>query len=415
MINTLLFDLDDTLLENNMETFIPAYLSLLSQHMDQFAPRDEFVAHLLHSIQMMIENDDPEQTLERVFAEDFYSAVGVLEEELRPHLMDFYASVFPSLEELTKPRPEALEIIQTVMDQGLEIVIATNPLFPMTAIQQRLDWAQIPAKDFEYTLITSYEQFHFAKPKIAYYAEILGRLGRDPHEAVMIGNDPKADLEPAAALGIPVFHVNHELEGVYPGGELGSVLDWVAEVDEKKPAQTESNPRAVLGRLEGQLSAILGYTQNLGPEEWVKRPSPEEWAPSEILSHLRDVEAEVYLPRIETILAEDSPHLSAFDTDQWAKERNYIKQSGPKALECFTRSRKELIAQLSELQVEDWQRPASHAFLGPTTLLEILEIAVEHDRIHLEQIRTDLNLGSHRSIEHSPTNFHDRHPPSQQK
>ena len=68
---------------------------------------------------------------------------------------------------------------------GYQVVIATAPLFPLLAIQERLRWAEIDECPF--TLITSMETSHFAKPHPEYLAEILarlelGRLGASTHE-----------------------------------------------------------------------------------------------------------------------------------------------------------------------------------------------------------------------------------------
>jgi len=39
--------------------------------------------------------------------------------------------------------PEARSVVQAVFDAGYDVVIATNPLFPDTAIRQRMEWADV--------------------------------------------------------------------------------------------------------------------------------------------------------------------------------------------------------------------------------------------------------------------------------
>ncbi len=56
-------------------------------------------------------------------------------------------------------------------------------------------------------MITSYEHLHFAKPQPEYFAEILARLGRQPEEALMIGDSLENEILPAHRLGMSVFHV----------------------------------------------------------------------------------------------------------------------------------------------------------------------------------------------------------------
>jgi phosphoglycolate phosphatase-like HAD superfamily hydrolase len=56
MITTVLIDLDGTLLENNMETFVPAYLNLLANHLSEIAPPERIVQELLAGTRAMLEN-----------------------------------------------------------------------------------------------------------------------------------------------------------------------------------------------------------------------------------------------------------------------------------------------------------------------------------------------------------------------
>jgi hypothetical protein len=93
---------------------------------------------------------------------------------------------------------------------------------------------------------------------------------------------------------------------------------------------------------------------------------------------------------VRTILSDADPHLSSFDTDVWAEERDYICQSGPDALSAFIEGRQETISILEEIDAEDWTRPARHSLFGPTTLIEVMNIAAEHDLLHLAQLRSTL-------------------------
>ena len=125
-------------------------------------------------------------------------------------------------------------------------------------------------------------------------------------------------------------------------------------------------------------------------DDWTQRPIKHEWAPVEIVCHLRDVEASINLPRVKKILSEDSPHLKAFETHLWAEERGYIRQSGPDALQAFTRARMEIIQLLDSIDEAAWERSATHSIFGPTTLRELMTIALEHDTLHLSQTRETL-------------------------
>jgi FMN phosphatase YigB (HAD superfamily) len=390
VISTLLIDLDNTLLENNMERFIPTYLQRLGAHLAHLAPPEEVAAKVMAGSMAMVQNDDPTRTLEQVFSEIFYPAIGHSQEELQPFIDDFYNTVFPKLKSRAQPIAGAQQLVQTALNAGLEIVIATSPLFPRIAIEHRLAWADLPPEKFDFALITSFEHLHFAKPHMAYYAEALGRLGKPAQEAAMIGNDPTDDLEPAQTLGLAVFHVSPKPLDLYPGGSLEDALVWLEAVSDQARPQTASKPEVLLARLRGQLAALISVTSDLNNPTWSHRPVVDEWAPNEIVCHLRDVENEVNHARVRAILTECDPHISAFDTDRWAEERDYLQQSGPEALDQFIQARVKTITDLETLGSEVWSRPARHSLFGPTTLAEVLTFAVDHDLLHLAQLRTTL-------------------------
>jgi FMN phosphatase YigB (HAD superfamily) len=390
VISTLLIDLDNTLLDNDMERFIPIYLQWLGAHLAHLAPPEEVAAKVMDGSLAMVQNNDPTRTLEQIFSERFYPAIGHSEEELRPFIDDFYNTVFPDLKSSARPIAGAQQLVQTALNAGLEIVIATSPLFPRIAIEHRLAWADLPPEKFDFSLITSYEDFHFAKPYMAYYAEALGRLGKPAHEAAMIGNDPTDDLEPAQALGLAVFHVSPKPLDMYPGGSLEDAIAWLEAISDQARPQTPSAPEVLLARLRGQLAALIGLASDLDHPTWSRRPVAGEWAPNEIACHLRDVENEVNYPRVQAILTSCDPHLSAFDTDRWAEERDYLSQSGPEALDQFIQARVKTITDLEPLSPEVWSRPARHSLFGPTTLAEVLTFAVDHDLLHLAQLRATL-------------------------
>jgi FMN phosphatase YigB (HAD superfamily) len=182
-IRAVLFDLDDTLLENNMDRFVKEYFGLLTPHMAHLVPPEKFVSALIKATYAMIKNDDSAITNRQAFIHDFFPRVGWKAEEMMPLFDDFYAVKFDQLRSLTRPNPSAREAVQTAFDRGCDVVIATNPIFPETAIRQRMEWAGIA--DFPFKLVTSYEVMHFAKPSTSYYIEIMRHIGRNPDQCIM--------------------------------------------------------------------------------------------------------------------------------------------------------------------------------------------------------------------------------------
>jgi hypothetical protein len=139
---------------------------------------------------------------------------------------------------------------------------------------------------------------------------------------------------------------------------------------------------AVLRSTPAALSTLCGQQGN----ELSKRPTLGEWSPGEVLCHLRDVDSEVNLPRLQKVLNERNPFLSGQDTDPWAEIRKYNLQDGMQALSDFTKARLEVLGLLENLTPEDWNHQARHAIFGPTNLRELVNIIAGHDILHVQQV-----------------------------
>jgi len=121
--------------------------------------------------------------------------------------------------------------------------------------------------------------------------------------------------------------------------------------------------------------------------DWAWRPDPTSWSMVEVLCHLRDVEEEVHAVRYKAVITQENPFLPGAATDEWAVIRCYDEQDGPTARDGFLAARRQNLSFLKSLDIESWQRLGRHAFFGPTSLQELVNLAVQHDEIHLQQIQ----------------------------
>lgn len=207
MIQAILFDLDDTLLGNSMKAFIPQYFDLFGKHAGQYLEKKRFLAELLYCTQAMMANTDPAVSNRNVFWAAFEQRTGLQTAELEPFLDQFYRRHFSQLQAVTQQRPAAVELIRLCLARGLQVVIATNPVFPRVAIEQRLLWAGVPVTEYNYALVTAYENMHATKPHQAYYRQILRTIDRSAELALMVGDNWENDIEPAAAVGLSTYWV----------------------------------------------------------------------------------------------------------------------------------------------------------------------------------------------------------------
>lgn len=229
-MRAVLLDLDDTLLDNDMERFLPPYFVALGRRMARFVAPDELVRLLLASTQVMMKNQDPAITNKQAFDADFFPRLGCAAANIRPVIQSFYEEDFSKLRPYTRPRPEARPLVQALFDEGYDVVIATNPMFPRLAVEHRLNWAGV--LDLPFKLVTTYENSHFCKPNPRYYREVLSKLDCRPDEAIMVGDDLGNDIEPARQVGMHTYWVvntDRDSHSSYPGlrGNLADCLAWV--------------------------------------------------------------------------------------------------------------------------------------------------------------------------------------------
>lgn len=389
---TLLLDLDDTLLNNDINQFLPHYLQALGKHLANHVAPQKMARELMSATSIMSANQNPGVTLEETFDRSFYPKIGVSKQDLRGSLTSFYEEVFPSLSFITSQRPAAVQMVNSALEKGHQVVIATNPLFPLRAIEHRLDWAGLKADRARFALVTSYEGFHFAKPNPAFYAEILARLGWPAAPAVMVGNSLDQDLLPAAALNLPGFWLSDQpdplpdsLPPLSRKGKLEDLGAWLDEVQAASPLPDFQTPQGILAALISTPAALDTLARSLSPEAWALKPGEGEWCFTEIICHLRDSDREINIPRFERILGEATVFLASDHADTWVETRDYCSEPGAQVLQEFIQSRIALTRVLEKVLPDDWERSARHSIFGPTNLKELVLFIIQHDQTHIQQ------------------------------
>lgn len=235
MFQAILFDLDGTLLNIDMQQFLPQYFRqmMLMAQKEGIADGRTLVEQVYQSTGVMMADQDPAATNEQVFMRDFFAATGWEERPMLEFFDKFYAEGFPALQNYGQPFAGIPEMIEKLLAQSIKVVIATNAVFPLTALQQRLAWAGL--QDFAFDLITSYEIMHYCKPNPQYYQEILDMINLKAEDCLMVGNDVGEDL-PAGTLGMKTFLVENMLidkgDDYRPDwrGDLNDLYRFIAQI-----------------------------------------------------------------------------------------------------------------------------------------------------------------------------------------
>lgn len=207
-MNTILFDLDGTLLPFKWEDFEKEYFNKVAKKLNFLFTPNKSIEYILNSTMEMIKNTDSSKTNEEVFMENFCKLSGQEIKKMRDIFNDFYEKEYCDLSIMFKPCELIKKSVEILKNKGYELVVATNPIFPKKALIKRINWAGLDEKDF--ILITSFENMHYCKPQIKYYEEIINMIDKKPTECMMVGNDVNEDLI-AGKIGIKTFLITDYL------------------------------------------------------------------------------------------------------------------------------------------------------------------------------------------------------------
>lgn len=230
-IKAVFFDLDGTLLPMDQDEFVKVYFGLLAGRLAPLGYEAKTLVNTLwNGVAAMVKNDGSCMN-EEVFWKVFTRVYGEDSVKDRPIIDEFYREEFNQVQHACGFAKEAKETVELVKSLGKHPVLATNPIFPSIATENRMRWAGLMPEMFEF--YTSYENSHYCKPNPKYYLELLEKLGYRPEECAMVGNDVSEDMI-AETLGMKVFLltdclINKDQEDIsrYPHGGFGELMEFL--------------------------------------------------------------------------------------------------------------------------------------------------------------------------------------------
>jgi FMN phosphatase YigB (HAD superfamily) len=207
-MNTILFDLDGTLLPIDHKQFEKIYFHGLSSRFTDLYTPEAFIKLIWDATKAMV-MDTSDATNEEAFMSALGSVVDEKLEEMKRRFAQFYETDFDLVRSAVIESAEMIEAVQILKSKGYTLVVATNPMFPKIAIDKRITWTGLKREDFTY--VTSFENNHFCKPQPKFYQEILSDLNLKPQDCLMVGNDVDEDMI-AGALGMKTYLItNHKI------------------------------------------------------------------------------------------------------------------------------------------------------------------------------------------------------------
>lgn len=234
MITTVMFDLDGTLLPFVQEEFIKLYFGSLGNLAAGYGyDKQKFVKDLYKGCDAMVRNDGSRPNHDAFW--DTFKDLNKGLPDIEPMCDEYYTSDFNKVKACFAYEADRKLLIERLKNAGLEVVLATTPMFPECAVKTRLGWVNLSESDFK--LITNYNNSTYCKPNPEYYSDILGKIGRNPEECFMIGNNIPEDILPTKSLGIENFLVSEFAENPkgediskYRSGTLEQAVEYVLSI-----------------------------------------------------------------------------------------------------------------------------------------------------------------------------------------
>lgn len=189
MINTILFDLDGTIIDTN-DLIINTFLHVLEQHFPQQKyTREQIIPHMGLTLEQQMQTFSGREEVTELVAD--YRTYNNLHHDT-----------------LIREFPRVKEVIAKLHERGITMGIVTTKIKPTTI--RALDYFGL--KEYMSTIVTVQDVTH-PKPHPEPVLTALRNLGADPDKTLMVG-DSAADIQSAKAAGVKAAGVAWSLKGV---------------------------------------------------------------------------------------------------------------------------------------------------------------------------------------------------------
>ncbi|HVB09052.1 MAG TPA: HAD family hydrolase [Bacillota bacterium] len=187
----ILFDLDGTLLDIDGEAFLERYLDALAPYLRPDMDPDAFRGKVMAAALPLITSDHLQGTV----GDTFRAALADRLELPAAEVADGQRRLDSALGDVVAiphaPRTTARLCVDAALDAGMRCAVATTPIYRPAVIHRRLTWAGLA--DYPWALVTTSENMHSCKPSPGYFREAAAKLGLQPADCIMVGDDPYQD------------------------------------------------------------------------------------------------------------------------------------------------------------------------------------------------------------------------------
>ena len=230
-IKAVLFDLDGTLLPMDFDVYLKDYFVRMATKMAANGYDDKLLMKGIYAGMHAMINNDGSCTNEQALWKEMVNVFGEKVKEDEALFDEYYRVEFQEVQKVCGFNPKAAATVRAIKEKGYRVILATNPMYPSIATESRIRWAGLEPEDFEH--FTTYEDYHYCKPNLKYYEEVLEKMGLQAEECLMVGNDVDEDMV-AENIGMKVFLLTADMLNkhnkdisAYPQGDLDDLMEYI--------------------------------------------------------------------------------------------------------------------------------------------------------------------------------------------
>ena len=187
MINTVLFDLDGTIIDTN-ELIISSFVHVLEEYKLQPLTREQIIPHMGTTLEHQLQTFCGSQ-------------------EVGQYMKAYRAYNDKHHDDMVQPFPQVMDVVDTLYQQGITLGVVTTKNRPGTIRVLEL----YGLKKYMSSIVTVADVEH-PKPHPEPVLKALQELGAAPEHTLMVGDSP-ADLQAAHAAGVRSAAVAWSLKG----------------------------------------------------------------------------------------------------------------------------------------------------------------------------------------------------------
>jgi FMN phosphatase YigB (HAD superfamily) len=197
--------MDGTLLPMDNDVFMKGYFKALCEKLAHYGIEPQALIDAVWTGTRSMVLNDGSRTNEKAFWEKFEQITGLPTEQINEECKDFYVHEFHRVKACTGENPLATVAVSVAGTKAEKVVLATNPLFPLAGQKTRMSWVGLSPEDF--CMVTSYETDSYCKPNPKYFLSVCERIGVEPEECLLIGNDEYEDMYAGSLAGLDCYLV----------------------------------------------------------------------------------------------------------------------------------------------------------------------------------------------------------------